>query len=67
MQLSRASIAEGALAPGELQAENGRLFVGCGQSSAIEVFEVQLEGKKRTSAADFIRGYHLQPGEKLGS
>ena len=63
----RAVAADRALPPAGLQADGNRLFCGCGHNSAIEVFELQLEGKKRTSAADFIRGYHLQPGEKLGS
>jgi methionyl-tRNA formyltransferase len=28
--------------------------------------EVQLEGKKRMPVQDFLRGYHLRPGERLG-
>ena len=63
----RAVAADRALPPAGLQADGNRLFCGCGHNSAIEAFELQLEGKKRTSASDFIRGYHLQPGEKLGS
>lgn len=55
------------LPPSELRADGTRLFAGCGESSAIEIFELQLEGKKRTSAVDFIRGYHLRLGEKLGT
>ncbi|MFY9681375.1 MAG: hypothetical protein WAK70_06050 [Candidatus Sulfotelmatobacter sp.] len=47
--------------------EDDRLLVGCGQGTAIELLELQLEGKKRTSAADFIHGYRPAPGEKLGS
>jgi|SRR5579872_3917601 len=50
----------------ELRAEDGHLFVGCGHKTSLELIEVQLEGKKRTSAADFIRGYRLEPGERLG-
>jgi methionyl-tRNA formyltransferase len=33
----------------------------------LELLEIQLEGKKRSSAQDFVRGYRLQAGEKLGS
>jgi methionyl-tRNA formyltransferase len=51
----------------ELKAEGDRLFVGCGRGTAIELLELQLEGKKRTSAQDFLRGYRPLPGEKLGS
>jgi methionyl-tRNA formyltransferase len=54
------------LPPSELQVEGNHLLVGCGQDTAIELLELQLEGKKRTSAADFIRGYRPLPGEKLG-
>jgi len=28
--------------------------------------EVQLEGKKRMPAADFLHGYQVKPGEVLG-
>jgi methionyl-tRNA formyltransferase len=51
----------------ELKTEGNRLFVGCGRGTAIELLELQLEGKKRTSAEDFLRGYRPLPGEKLGS
>ena len=51
----------------ELKAEGDRLVVGCGRGTAIELLELQLEGKKRTSAQDFLRGYRPLPGEKLGS
>lgn len=33
------------------------LIVGCGNNTTIELLEVQIEGKKRMSAADFARGY----------
>jgi methionyl-tRNA formyltransferase len=32
----------------------------------LELREVQLEGRKRLSARDFLNGVHLQPGERLG-
>jgi methionyl-tRNA formyltransferase len=50
----------------EMKTEGGRLFAGCGGGTAIELLEVQLEGKKRSSAADFIHGYNPRPGETLG-
>jgi methionyl-tRNA formyltransferase len=67
LQVWKASALERALAPSELKVEDDRLFVGCGQGTAIELLELQLEGKKRTSASDFIRGYCPAPGAKLGS
>ncbi len=51
---------------GEVVLENGRLIVGCGASSALALLEVQLEGKKRMPAADFVHGYKPSNGEKLG-
>jgi methionyl-tRNA formyltransferase len=53
--------------PGELLVHSDRLFVGCGQNSSLELLELQLEGKKRTAARDFIHGHRPKPGETLGS
>ncbi|MFY9908597.1 MAG: methionyl-tRNA formyltransferase [Candidatus Sulfotelmatobacter sp.] len=58
---------ERSLSPAELKVEGDYLFAGCAQGTAIELLDVQLEGKKRTSAAEFIRGYRPLPGERLGS
>jgi methionyl-tRNA formyltransferase len=41
------------------------LVVRCGQG-ALELLEVQLEGRKRVSAADFINGRHLTENDSLG-
>jgi methionyl-tRNA formyltransferase len=51
---------------GELLIEKGRMIAGCGQRTALEMLEVQLEGKKRMSAADFVNGQRPQSGERLG-
>lgn len=50
---------------GTLRAEAGRLFAACGQGSWIELLEVQVEGRKRLAAAEFLRGHALSPGEEL--
>jgi methionyl-tRNA formyltransferase len=52
--------------PGEARVERERLFIDCGDGSRIEIFEVQPEGKKRMPVADFLRGYQLQSGDRLG-
>lgn len=39
--------------------------IACGEG-AIEVLEVQLEGKKRMSAGDFLKGSTLNKGQELG-
>ncbi len=67
LQLRKAGMAGIELLPGELKIENDHLFVGCGDRSSIEIQELQLEGKKRTSAAEFIRGHRPKSGEKLGA
>ncbi len=67
LQVWRLAAFERALQVSELRVEGDRLFVGCGQNTAVELLELQLEGKKRTYAADFIRGYRPLAGEKLGS
>jgi methionyl-tRNA formyltransferase len=67
LQMWRAAVWDHTLPLSELKVEGDRLLVGCGEGSAIEIVDLQLEGKKRTSAADFIRGYRPQPGERLGS
>lgn len=51
--------------PGVIHLHDGRVLVGC-KESAIELDEVQLEGKKRVAAAEFARGYQLNSGERLG-
>jgi methionyl-tRNA formyltransferase len=51
---------------GELHLEGGNLFVGCGGNTALQLVEVQLEGRKRMSAPNFIRGYRPDRGERLG-
>ena len=50
----------------QLLVKGDRLFVGCGSQSAIELLEVQPEGKKRIAARDFVHGYRPQQGEVLG-
>jgi methionyl-tRNA formyltransferase len=54
------------LTAGEIVVDKGGLLVGCGGQTALRLLEVQIEGKKRASAADFVHGYAPQPGEKLG-
>lgn len=51
------------IAPGALRIESGRLLAGCGQSTALEVLEVQPEGKRKMSARDLINGYRVKSGD----
>jgi methionyl-tRNA formyltransferase len=67
LQFWQASPIQKSLPPAELQIESDLLIVGCGNNTALELLELQLEGKKRTSARDFINGYRVQSREKLGA
>ncbi len=63
----RMRVAEGVSAPqGELLVDRERLFVGCAEASVIEIIEVQMEGKRRMSTVEFLHGYQLRGGERLG-
>jgi methionyl-tRNA formyltransferase len=54
------------LLPGRLiEARGDSLVVVCGDG-ALELVEVQLEGRKRVGARDFINGMHVRAGEQLG-
>ncbi|HEY6373694.1 MAG TPA: methionyl-tRNA formyltransferase [Candidatus Sulfotelmatobacter sp.] len=66
LQITKARPATNALPQGELWVAAARLLAGCGHDTALELLEIQLEGKKRTSARDFTHGYRPKPGERLG-
>lgn len=66
LQVLKASAVASPLPPAELKAEGDHLFAGCAAGTAIEIIDLQLEGKKRTNAGEFIRGYRPLPGERLG-
>jgi len=57
------------LKPGELRVaeeKDGKLLVGCGNSTALELLQLQPEGKKALTAREFINGYRPAQGERLG-
>lgn len=66
MPLDAGSIKGGPLEPGALGVEQERLFVRCGGGTWLELVDVQLEGKKRMEAADFLRGRAVGWGDVLG-
>ncbi len=53
--------------PGQIRIEGHRLLVACAGKTWLELVEVQLEGKKRLSAAEFLRGTALASGARLGA
>lgn len=62
----RVKDATGTGTPGEVRVENQRMLVACARGSWIEFAELQLEGKKRLGAAEFLRGAGLRAGARLG-
>jgi len=54
------------LDPGEIAVDGTRLIAGCGQRTALEVLEIQMEGKRRMPAREFINGYRPKTGDHLG-
>jgi methionyl-tRNA formyltransferase len=53
--------------PGTLNVQGSRLLVACGQGTALDVRELQVEGRKRLAARDFLNGVRLSAGEKFGA
>jgi len=53
--------------PGQIRIEDHRLLVACAGNTWLELVEVQLEGKKRLAAAEFLRGNTLADGARLGA
>jgi methionyl-tRNA formyltransferase len=53
--------------PGGLFYSGRQLYVGCGDTTALELLEVQLEGRKRVMASDFLNGVHLSDNEVFGA
>lgn len=64
---SPSSLIDSSLAePGRIRVENHRLFAACAGNTWIELLELQLEGKKRLAAAEFLRGVPLAADARLG-
>ena len=58
-------VAEKGKAGSVLRVGKDSFVVGCGEN-ALEIFEVQLEGKKRMPARDFLKGTHIEAGKEFG-
>lgn len=53
--------------PGQVLAADAHgVCIACGQGQ-LQVTELQRAGGKRLPAADFLRGFPLQPGQRLGA
>ena len=58
--------APGNAADGQIFIHNQRMFAACAGETWLELIEVQLEGKKRMLAADFLRGMPQGSVRRLG-
>jgi methionyl-tRNA formyltransferase len=61
-----ASLSTHSAQPGTLMGGK-RARIACGDGTVLEALEVQVEGRKRIRAADFMNGLHLQENEVLGA
>ena len=50
-----------------LRAAGDDLLIQCGRRTALRLFEVQPEAKRRMSVRDFLNGTHLKIGDKFGA
>ena len=54
------------LSPAALIHERG-VFAQCGDGAALELLELQLEGRKKMPAEIFANGHHLTSTDRLGA
>jgi len=54
------------VAPGHFAVAGERLLLGFAHGTVLEIRELQLEGKKRMAARDFINGYQPRSDEVVG-
>lgn len=58
-------VSDSGKAAGEIIESGKRLVVSCGDGKCIEILNLQAEGKKAMSAADFMRGNAVNIGDKF--
>ncbi len=49
-----------------LEAKCDDFIVACGDKAALRLIEIQIEGKRRMKARDFLNGTQIRIGEQLG-
>jgi methionyl-tRNA formyltransferase len=57
---------ESGIENGVLRVVGDEMMAGCGERGSVVFDEVQMEGKRRMSAAEFLRGFQVKSGERLG-
>jgi methionyl-tRNA formyltransferase len=58
--------AESGIEAGMLRVVGDEMVVGCGEHGSVVFDEVLMEGKKRMIAAEFLHGFQVKTGERLG-
>jgi methionyl-tRNA formyltransferase len=53
--------------PGQLLVDAGDLYVICGERTGLRLEAVQMEGRKRIAAREFVNGARPAPGERFGT
>jgi methionyl-tRNA formyltransferase len=68
MAIARGSYAEGLgfAEPGWVVVEDHHLLAACAENTWLEFLEIQLEGKKRMTTDEFLRGNPLHADARLG-
>lgn len=66
LKIWRARPVQGSGKAGSILSVSKDSFVVCCGENALEILEVQLEGKKRMSAGDFLKGTHVEVGKEFG-
>ncbi len=46
-----------------LKAEKDEFIVACGGNSALNLTEIQIEGKRRMNVRDFLNGQKIEAGQ----
>jgi methionyl-tRNA formyltransferase len=64
---ARVAKESGDATPGRLMPRKKRLLVSSGEGTALELLEVQVEGRKRMPAEAFVNGHRLAENEILGA
>ncbi|WP_457568036.1 methionyl-tRNA formyltransferase [Desulfurobacterium sp.] len=66
LKITEALPVDGAGVPGQVvDIDREGFYVGTGRA-LLKILKVKPEGKREMSAADFVRGYRIKPGDKLG-
>jgi methionyl-tRNA formyltransferase len=67
LKIWQAEVAQGAGQPGEILGANKTgIIVACG-NDALRILTLQLEGGRRLSAQEFLKGHRLDPGTKFSA